>query len=185
MNDRIAVANAWRQQRVSVLVRACGQEEADPIDRAMLAVSIPAGQASDTGFSVSDLCFYRDRLIDRADGIEMQVADRAGKLSWMKRKAEALAEKAGRLNEKARRVGGTVSREEFAKVRDEVKTAQADVTGLTAKIAGLTATLDRMTAEADSLRGAAALIGDLADARRGHVTEAIMGVVVAESEAVA
>jgi hypothetical protein len=175
MNDRIKLANEWRRDMVSRLVAACRSDEAAPIDTAMLAVSIPACSPGDTGFSLSDLRFYSDRLIDRADQIEMQVADRAGKLSWMKRKAEHLAEKAGRVTEKSRRVGGTVSRTEYATVRDEARAATADVESIKVKIAGLTETLDRMTAEADALRGAAALLGDLIDARTARRTEALKG----------
>jgi len=178
MSDRIVVANRWRRDMVSRLVSACRFEDAAPIDTAMLAVSIPAGTAGDTGFTVSDLRFYRDRLIDKADRIELQIAEKSGKLEWMKGKAERLAEKAGRVVEKSRRVGGTVSREEFAKVRDEVKAAQTDVTGIKVKISGLTETIYRMTTEADALRGAAALLGDLADARTVRRTEALRGTAI-------
>ena len=173
MNDRIAVANAWRRDMVSRLVSACRSEEPGPIDRAMLAMTIPGANPGDTGFTVSDLRWHRDRMVDRADEVEVQITDKSGKLAWMVKKAESLAERAGRVTEKARRVGGTVSREEFATVRAEARTAQADVDGIRAKIAGLTATIGRMSAEADALRGAAALVGDLIEARTVRHTEAL------------
>lgn len=173
MNDRVMQANAWRRDMVSRLVAACRSDEAAPIDRALLAVSIPGAFPGDTGFSVNDLRWHRSRLIDRADAVEMQVTDKAGKLEWMKHKAEALAEKAGRVTEKARRVGGTVSREEFARVRDEARTAAADVESIKVKIAGLNETLSRMSAEADAHRGAAALLADMIEARQVSFLEAI------------
>lgn len=178
MNDRIAVANKWRREKVSGLVQACSGEEPGPIDRAMLAIKIRGASPGDTGFTVSDLRWHRDRLIDRADDLEMQITDKAGKLAWMKKKAESLAEKAGRLHQKIQAVSGTIPNTELAKYVHPWRQAKADVESLLKKCEGLTKHIDDLTINADALRGAAALIGDLIDSRTASRTKAILGVPV-------
>lgn len=182
MNDRIKSANVWRNDKVRSLVEACRDEESAPIDTAMLAVSIPGARPGDTGFSVSDLRFHHDRLIDRADAVEMRIVDKAGKLAWMRKTLERITERAEREADKARRIGGTVSREQFAEVRESARKAAADVESLRDKCESLAGFVSRLESEVDSLRGAAALIGDLIEAKTARRTQAITQGVLVEVE---
>jgi hypothetical protein len=179
--DRINEMNVWRRAKVSALVAACRQEDGEPIEAAMNPIRLRAGQAADIGFSMSDLEFYRDRLIDRADDREIEAVRKGQTLGWMQRKVKALDEKAARLWERLRVKGGTVPLVALEADKAAAKSARADVDGMKAKITGLSGSLAAVQTEIDSYRGAAALLGDLFDSRRSHVSEAarVPGVVVA------
>lgn len=170
--NRIHESNQWRRDKLVALVAAVKAGNKGQIDRAMLAINIRGANPGDTGFSMSDLSYAREGLIDRADGLTMALANKVQTLCWMKRKVERLDGEVTRAWDRLSRKGGTVPRAALASESATWKAARENAATLRTKIAGLGGAMTAMQADIDAFSAAASLISAVLDARRNHRVEA-------------
>jgi len=167
-------ANEVRRGCIAALIAACrvGATSA-AMDTAYAAVCVRAKRYDDPGFSMNDLVYHRDRLLDKADAMETDANRLIGTVNYLTRKVKGAEEKAERLTAKMRRVGGTMSRTEFVSVRADAEQAAQDVIAMRDKIAGITARVVGMQSEVDAITEAAEAVQSVIDSRTTHVVQSI------------
>lgn len=165
-------ANAWRFSKVATLVRSLNLNLNDPktINAATLPLRIRAGYPDEIGFRTIDLYWHRNKLIERAEKIKMEINNQNTRLVRLSAAVTRVSRNAADDMRKARRGGDALT---VAAYNASAKASAEDLIFLRQKIKDVKERIRRDIKDESALRGAATLIGEVIEERTVRVAEAV------------